>query len=219
MTDLYLIRHAADAAPQDGPLGEPGLSPEGTAQAERLRDRLAATKEIPADVLITSPLRSARETAEILAPALGLEARSDEDVREWRNTDGHELGAAEFVGRMMAQPVDQSPYYSPAPDGESWAKFAFRACLALNRIAQEHAGKRIVIVCHGGIVEASFLFAYGLSPLAPLPIMMNVDPVYTSLTHWRKVASTSLARWRLMTYNDAFHLRFALAPMEQQAPK
>ena len=62
MTQLYLIRHASG-----GPLSELGVR-----QAERLRDRLAATGEIRADVLISSTLLRASQTAELVAPALGL---------------------------------------------------------------------------------------------------------------------------------------------------
>ncbi len=73
---LYLIRHAqADGRkPEIIGLSPPnsGLSLIGVRQAERLRDRLAATKELHVDALISSPLRRAKETAEIIAPALGL---------------------------------------------------------------------------------------------------------------------------------------------------
>lgn len=57
-------------------------------QAERLRDRLARTGEITADVLIASPLPRARQTAEMLAPALGLMVTLDAEMEEWRNEDG-----------------------------------------------------------------------------------------------------------------------------------
>ncbi len=49
MTDLYLIRHgefAADMPFSTIPPEGPPLSPLGIMQAERLRDRLAGTREI-----------------------------------------------------------------------------------------------------------------------------------------------------------------------------
>ena len=64
MTHLYLIRHGeavgavqrrvADAIP------DAGLTPLGRSQAARLRDRLASTHEIAADVLIASTFERAR---------------------------------------------------------------------------------------------------------------------------------------------------------------
>src|SRR5262249_22253167 len=73
MTNLYLIRHADYTfGLEDGKYRDLGLTPLGVKQAELLRDRLATTGEIKADVLIASTMPRARQTAEILAPALGL---------------------------------------------------------------------------------------------------------------------------------------------------
>jgi probable phosphoglycerate mutase len=61
MTHLYLIKHAqADGLKPDivgSVMPNSGLSPLGITQAERLRDRLAATGEIQADLLISSTLK------------------------------------------------------------------------------------------------------------------------------------------------------------------
>src|SRR4051794_29958771 len=94
MTDLYIIRHGeGDYQVRKivpGPKGDKGLSDLGRQQARRLHDRLAATSEIKADVLIASSLPRARETAEIIAPALGLPVLLDDDLQELRpgETDG-----------------------------------------------------------------------------------------------------------------------------------
>ncbi|HEX2905550.1 MAG TPA: histidine phosphatase family protein, partial [Phototrophicaceae bacterium] len=92
----------------------------------------------------------------------------------------------------------------PVSTGESWSEFMFRACTALNRITQKYAGKTVVLVAHGGIIEASFLFFSGLNILAPTPIF--IDPAYTSITHWQKARGLTQDRWRLERYNDALHL-------------
>lgn len=107
MTHLYLIRHGDFAIGlEDGRYSNQGLTPLGVRQAERLRDRLA-TGEIKADVLIASPLPRARQTAEILAPALGLPVVLDAAVEEWRNEDGS-LSPNEFMERVMRTPGDAS---------------------------------------------------------------------------------------------------------------
>ena len=86
MSNIYLIRHTQhveDFAAEEQP-DEPPLAPIGITQAAHLRDRLTATREIQADVLISSPLLRARATAEFIAPALGLPVMLDEDFQEFR---------------------------------------------------------------------------------------------------------------------------------------
>ena len=108
LTHLYLIRHGDFTIDlKDGKHLDLGLMPLGVSQAERLRDRLATTGEISADVLIASTLPRARQTAEILAPALGLRVVLDEAVEEWRNEDGS-LSPNEFMERVMRTPGDAS---------------------------------------------------------------------------------------------------------------
>jgi len=76
MTRLYVIRHAQPAGRKPETIGlsppDSGLSLLEGSQAQRLRDRLATTNDLHVDVLVSSPMRRARETAEILAPALGV---------------------------------------------------------------------------------------------------------------------------------------------------
>src|SRR5437764_1589089 len=84
MTQLYLIRHAEAMAAVKGFVGDGGLSPLGILQAERLRDRLAASKEIAADVFIASTFPRARQTAEIIASALGIPLTFDDYLQELR---------------------------------------------------------------------------------------------------------------------------------------
>lgn len=205
MTHLYLIRHGDFAIGlEDGRYRNQGLTPLGVRQAERLRDRLA-TGEIKADVLIASPLPRARQTAEILAPALGLPVVLDAAVEEWRNEDGS-LSQEAFMERVMATPSEQMPFARWVPGCENWLEFCIRASDALNRIVREYAGQTTVIVCHGGIIEVSFSLFFGLSG-APLQ-RLNVEAGHTSLTHWQKVTPPPgfLSDWLLESYNDRSHL-------------
>ena len=209
MTDLYLIRHGDYTfGLKDGKYLDLGLSPLGVAQVERLRDRLATTGEINADVLIASTMARARQTAELLAPALGLLVTLDAEVEEWRNEDGS-LSEEEFLERAKTIPAGQMPFFRWVPGCENWLEFSIRADSAFNRIVREHTGKTIVIVCHANIIEAALSFFLGLSG-APLQ-RLNVDPGHTSITHWRKEAPSPgfLGDWLLERYNDRSHLRDA----------
>jgi len=70
---IYLVRHAK-AAPGDPDQLRP-LTPQGREEARLLAEQLAAERP---DAVVTSPLLRARETAEVLARACGLEAVPDE---------------------------------------------------------------------------------------------------------------------------------------------
>ncbi|HTD18634.1 MAG TPA: histidine phosphatase family protein [Ktedonobacteraceae bacterium] len=153
MTHLYLIRHGQAMSAARNTLGNTGLSPLGITQAERLRDRLAATGEIAADVLIASTMQRAKETAEIIAPALGLPLLFDSEVEEWRDGEAGNWTTEEFKARFNPIEAVQKPYIQIAPGAESWAQFMLRASTALNRITTEYQGKTIVIACHGGIID------------------------------------------------------------------
>lgn len=206
MTHLYLIRHAQYKFTDEESKNAGGdLTTEGIEHTEKLRDRLSKTQELKADILISSSMRRARQTAQIIAPALNLPIVEDSEVEEWRNVTGHGLSIEEFRARISSLPSDQRPFYSPSAGSENWVQFIFRAVCGLNRITQEHAGKNIVVVCHGGVIEAAFLFFCGLSITQP-PSMI-IDPFYTSITHWEKIAAPSRDRWMLVSYNDTAHLK------------
>lgn len=210
MTHLYLIRHGeavSNVEPIMGGMhGDTGLSPLGVRQAEALRDRLAATEEIAADVLIASTLPRARQTAEIIAPALGLPIIWEDDVQEMRVGEADGLRLDEFARRYGVPDFGRDPYRPLAPGGESWAQFLFRVGTTLHRIADVYSGKTVVIVCHGGVVDGSLLCFFGTSTqMAP---SVEFQTHNTSITHWeRRTPPDTRPRWRLVAYNDAAHLR------------
>ena len=84
---LFLVRHgdahAGFGGVIGGRMGCTGLTDLGRRQAEALRDHLARSGRIKADVLIVSELPRAIETAQIIAPGLGLQiARHECDLCE-----------------------------------------------------------------------------------------------------------------------------------------
>jgi 2,3-bisphosphoglycerate-dependent phosphoglycerate mutase len=209
VTNLYFIRHGEAVSNVEpvvaGMRGDAGLTAKGISQAERLRDRLAATGEIAADVFIASTLPRARQTAEIIAPSIGQPIQWDDEVQEIRVGEADGLTIAELDARYGRPDFASDPYRPLAPGGESWAEFLLRADTALRRIAREHEGKTVVVVCHGGIVDASFGAFLALSPLAYS--VAGFLTRNTSITHWsRRQMGERPHRWRLECYNDAMHL-------------
>jgi probable phosphoglycerate mutase len=115
------------------------------------------------------------------------------------------MTVAEFKARFGIPDFSQEPFRSLAPGGESWAQFMLRVGGALDRIIREHRGQTVVIVCHGGVVDGSFVYFIGLSSQALPPISFHTHN--TSITHWQhRLDEDHLRRWRLMRYNDDTHL-------------
>lgn len=78
---VYLVRHG-EAAASWGQDADPGLSPLGQQQAEAVGGMLQEQMSTAAPRLLSSPLQRARETAEPLAAALGLDVHIAECFRE-----------------------------------------------------------------------------------------------------------------------------------------
>jgi probable phosphoglycerate mutase len=205
MTQLYIIRHGEAMSAIKGLIGDGGLSPLGIIQAEHLRNRLADTGEIEADVLISSTLPRAHQTAQIIAPALGLPILLDDDIQEFRPGEAEGMTVEEFRETYGEADYDHDPYRPMAPGAENWAQFTFRVGTALDRIIREHAGKTIVLVCHGGIIDGSFLYFYRMSTWRLPPAGFYTRN--TSITQWKQMlAFNGEVHWHLIKYNDAFHL-------------
>ncbi len=205
-TRLVLIRHGESVAQVEGFLSGhdacKGLSDLGREQAFALRDRLSASGELgEVDVGYTSILRRAVETTEILGSVLGSAPPEQEcDWCEIHPGEAEGLTWDEFRERYPIVGEVDDPFRARATGAETWAEFFVRAGARLRRIAREHVGQQVVVVCHGGIIGASFV------ALGDLPIRkgfaLTHETANTSLTEWRFTGS----EWRLVRFNDAAHL-------------
>jgi probable phosphoglycerate mutase len=211
-TNLYIIRHGEAVCNVEGIVGGiegcQGLTERGHAQAQKLGQRLASG-EIAADVLFASTFRRARETAKAVSEGLRLPIQWDDEFQEVRPGDADTLTYAEVRERFKVDTADR--VYTPwAPNSESWAAFNARVGLALTRVTDAHAGKTIVVVAHGGIVEASFFYFMGLPLRSGAHVGFGTR--HTSITHWRLDPEAKSERWLLMRFNDAAHLDAQLTP-------
>lgn len=205
-TNLYIIRHGEAVCNVEGIVGGAkgcqGLTDRGHQQAQRLGERLAAG-EIKADVLYASTFRRARETAEAVARGLDLPINWDDEFQEVRPGEADTLTYDEMRERFKLD--NPSDVYVPwAPGAESWAMFIARSGRAINRVVREHAGKSIVVVAHGGIIESSFYRFMGLPLLAGGHTGFWIQ--HTSITQWTLDRNAHSERWLLARYNDAAHL-------------
>ena len=204
MTDLYMIRHA-EIQPIRDFVRDEGLSPLGKVQAQRLRDRLAGTGEIKADVLISSPLPRARQTAEIIAPVLGLEPIFASEIEEMRSGEAYGLPREEFERRYPEVDHEMDPFQRLAPGAENLGEFLLRVAGALERITHQYEGKTLVLVCHGGVIDSSLVYFFKMGwPTVPSTQLYIQN---TGITHWQKNSNKQgKAVWKLRRYNDIMHL-------------
>ncbi len=209
ITHLYLIRHAL-AVGNVEPIvasfkSDRGLTPRGVQQAERLRDRLAAG-EIPADVLLASTMPRALQTAQIIAPGLGLTVQPDDDLQELRVGEADGMAVDEARAKFGVN-VSTDPFTPIATGGESWSQFAPRAAATLERITREHQGQRIIAVTHGGFIAAAFSFFFALNLLKMPPVGLAPYPGNTAISYWQSGSLNGQPMWQLVVYNDDTHLR------------
>lgn len=203
-TRIVLVRHGESKVTVARVVGGPrtctGLSELGVRQAERLRDRLAETGEIAATHLVSSAYPRARETAEVLAPALGVEAAVDAEFGEHDpGPDCDGMSFQEFVDRYGMPDWESDPYTETFPGGETIAQFDLRTGTALSRVLREHRGGTIVIVCHGGVID-------GLMRFALRTARTGIFEMHTKNTSLTELVQVRPDRWRLIRYNDAAHL-------------
>jgi probable phosphoglycerate mutase len=205
VTRIVLVRHGESQAHLDGIVSGhdtcKGLSPWGRRQAEALRDRLAAAGELRADVLLSSVLPRAVETAEILAPALGDDLKPEQrcDLCELHMGESEGLAWEEYRARYLVEPP-LDPHAPVAPGGESLASFQERVSGALHGLVEEFPGRTVVVACHGGVIIGSLIAFFGLSVAQVAQSQIVIEN--TGITEWTHKAG----RWRLVRHNDVAHL-------------
>lgn len=207
-TSIYIIRHGAyDHRPS--PEGTEascdfGLSELGLQQAEALRSRLERTQEIKADALFCSTLPRALQTAELIASSLRLQAQEAAELCEWES--GNErLGIETFMAALQELRGSERHNHRFWPGFETISEFTSRVHGKLNEIVSTYEGKTVVLVAHGGVIEAAFHYFLGLGTY---PFGGGYPAAgHTSITHWRR--SSTREDWIQDYANDTHHLRSA----------
>lgn len=211
MTHLFLVRHAEAHSNQKavaaGPKGDSGLTALGRTQAEKLRERLRRTREIQPDVIISSDLPRAKETAEIVASLWNLPLILDQELREVNAGVADGLSLDEIRQKYNLEGFLKDYFQVLAPEAESRAQFAIRATLALKRIITLYHGKTILIFTHGSVIDRSFDFFFNISPLVVSPINFSNNNTAITYWEWGQHAQELPPRWRLNRCNDDAHLR------------
>ena len=208
-TRILLVRHGESNATVSrlmaGERACTGLSPLGRLQAERLADRLAAGHDGHPQAVWSSPLPRARETAQVLLPALPdvVDLVTDDAWQELRPGDADGLRFEEIVARY-GRPDDGQPDRRWWPGSETLNEFHDRVIGAWERLVEATAGTTALVTCHGGVIDVVFRHVLGL----PRSGGFDLWTLYTSITELvaRHPPGERPSRWRLARFNDASHL-------------
>jgi probable phosphoglycerate mutase len=203
-TTMLLLRHGETAHTTEkrfsGAGGQdPALTPEGERQARAAAERLARVGGV--DAVVSSPMRRARQTADLAAAALGLDVSEHDGVRECAFGEWEGLTFAEVrerwpddLARWLADPT-----VAP-PGGESFDAVRRRVQVARDKLLARHAGRTVLVVTH--VTPTKMLVRDVLD--APLSAIyrMELSPASVTEIHWYARGHASLRR-----FSDDAHLR------------
>ncbi|MHB1422000.1 MAG: histidine phosphatase family protein [Gemmataceae bacterium] len=199
-TRVLLLRHAETANPLifHGAESDVALSERGLRQAEIIAPVLAA--QAP-QVLVSSAMRRAIETATPIARACGLELRIEPRLHERR------------VGALCGTPTQGGDGVWPdtlrrwlsgdtafaLPGAESFDDIRRRVLPVWQRLTTEHAEKTLVIVAHGVVCRV---------------LLLSLLPGY-SIGDWHRMRSANVAINELLLDGDSWRaLRLNELPPE-----
>lgn len=204
---LYLVRHGESEANLAGLLqGQThgALTAAGRDTAGRLGRALAglSVSDRPTAIL-TSDLRRAVETAEIIAEALGVTPHLFPAAREWNVGVLDGLPASALVDAIQRSGLPAAEF---APSGgESLTQLRARAEQTLAGLAHEavdgaHGERRArtLLVSHGDFIR----MAIGAAASMPIDAANSLTLRNTSLTEF----TLSNGTWRVERIGDASHL-------------
>jgi broad specificity phosphatase PhoE len=200
MTRLLLVRHGRSVmnAQQrlQGWLDSP-LDDVGRVQAQATAHRLR--RESP-EILYTSTLSRAAETAHIIAQELGIPVVPDERLKErdlgqlsGLSNDEIQERFAEWVHRRQTE-----AQYVPPPGAEATEGFSERVRQVVRDIVERHPHGTVGVVSHGGVIGMVVSQQLGLAWQRHRPFSLANG----SLTIIEAVDD----RWRVHLLNDRCHL-------------
>jgi probable phosphoglycerate mutase len=205
VTRLVYVRHGESNSTVSRVIGGhrtcSGLSPLGIQQAERLRDRWLANPEIVPDIVLSSHFLRARQTADIVAQAFPeAEVVTDDSFGEHDpGPDCDGMTMDDFVDTYGTGAWEDDPFGVTFPGGETLASFHFRIGSAIRRLVDTQPDATVLVVCHGGVIDAAVRLALKTIPTGGFMI----NTLNTSITELTLVRPNM---WSMRRYGDSAHL-------------
>jgi probable phosphoglycerate mutase len=203
-TFVYFVRHGETILTPTRKFSgtgslDPELMQEGLDQAELVAEEAV---KLGADVLIASPLKRTRQTAEAIARTTGLEIIFDESWYElsFGDWDGKSIEEVKAEDPDAYQAWLNSTAYAPG-GGESYDEASVRIEEALEKLVAEYPGKKVIVVTHNGVIKTAIKLAMG----APAEAVFHVDATPCSISSISIWPSDGLRAVR--SVNERGHLR------------
>jgi probable phosphoglycerate mutase len=202
-TTLLLLRHGETEHTREkrfsGSGGtDPSLSLDGRGQAAAVAAVLAARGDVEA--IVSSPLLRARETADVVGGALGLEVQPDDDLAECAFGDWEGLTFAEVDERW---PDELAAWLASSavapPGGESLDAVERRVRRARDRLLETYQGRTVTVVSH--VTPVKTLVRLALEAPTRALHRMELAPASLSTVLWFTDGNASLR-----SFNDVSHL-------------
>jgi probable phosphoglycerate mutase len=180
-------------------IGDIELTETGVRQAKLAGERLAARGDI--DVIVTSPLQRARQTAAEVAAATGAPVVDDGDLRE---TDFGAWEGLTFAEAQQRWPNEVTAWLAdPAvapPQGESFTAVGVRVRTALDRLLGQFPGQTVLVVSHVTPIKMLLTEALLAPPAALHRMFLDVGSL--NEVHWFSDGPAVVR-----SLNDTGHLR------------
>lgn len=202
MCEVLLVRHGEQHFYENIKLGDAldaPLSELGRRQALAVGERLAPAR---LGTVFCSPMHRAYDTGKAIAKHHNLEPIVRDELREidlWRHAPQDkgllEIYSKEELGALYRE-VSRSRKHSAYPYCEDVPAFKARIVAAVDRIIGESIGQRVVIACHGGVINAYLSTLFG----STYDHLVSVH--HTSITVVRGADS----RRAVLTVNDYSHV-------------
>lgn len=208
-TELWLVRHGESKGNTGGILqGQKDypLSDHGRQQAAAIAGRLRKER---LTACYCSDLERAQETAEIIAALAGLDPIIDPRLREidvglWSGLTSDEI-ASRHADEWKTWQNRRDPKHKRG-GGESYHDLATRVVPAFNELAARHPGGRVLIVSHGGSLNAYLASTLGMS----LEALWRLSQDNTGLSRVQPFANpnrdAAMPPGRVLLFNDTSHL-------------
>lgn len=206
---LLLVRHGesyVNLREWNGGMVDASLTPLGERQAKRAAHWMAEHLRI--DALFTSTMARTLETAAYIAEATGAVLRRDDRLREFGNcyADGKAVPAEAMPVQYPQFWGTERPYAPICDGGESWMLFRVRVGKFLDDVLERygHAAPEttVVVVCHGGVIDAAFDYVFNVGPHRRCEIGTH----NTGIVHWEYLARSEREKWRLHAHGLVQHL-------------
>lgn len=205
---VYLVRHGASE------LNLVGVHQKATtplAQSGKKQAKILARhfQKIPIDIIYSSPLLRAKQTAEVLSEALKIPVEYMQELQERRR-------ASSMQGKKPGREISEEIYkllrkhrYSPDwryEDAETFNELKQRVQRSIKHLEKYHENQNVLLVTHGIFMRMFLLSTFFGEKMTPKQFYTISDKLITHNTGITVFDYSKGEGWTLVSWNEVAHL-------------